>query len=114
MTTDDADDAGHCASSSSCGGLYTNVIKRAVELSQIAEPAILAIGCNFGNALSSFSNWISYAGYSDIYRVDHMNYPDDILYADFAAYKMIYVATSQEGVDPTPTFGEADGYILAC
>jgi hypothetical protein len=62
VSTDDADNRNHC-DGVRCGGLYKNVLAKAVEFATYkatylgAKSGILAIGINGNPALAGFQSW---------------------------------------------------------
>lgn len=71
-----------------CGGLYANILRRAVEMSAITAPNIMTVGLSAGNANTSFWGWYAAAGLSNpVVNMGRTEIPT----ANFSQYKLMYI-----------------------
>ncbi|GLC48176.1 hypothetical protein PLESTB_000067600 [Pleodorina starrii] len=108
VSTDDADDGGHCQGLE-CGGLYVNMIRQAMEKAPKDANGIIAYGRFTPNtyARTSFEGWVTAAGYSTSI-ITYATIPLAVYYYNLSSYKLMYVPS-----DHVNTVGGIDGVINA-
>lgn len=92
LSGDDADDGGHCQGTA-CGGLYATAMKFVHDNSTSGGTGVAVIGANFGNALSAFNSWNLPGNGGPGASVTFLNTTSAIANANFATFRMIYIAS---------------------
>ncbi|PNH11090.1 hypothetical protein TSOC_002101 [Tetrabaena socialis] len=96
LSTDDADDNGHCQYYN-CGGLYPNVFSTALSTAPLEADGILAIGDFMVNSFArlSLEGWVDLANYP-ISKIRYMNSSTDIAAVNLTLYKVLYIPSNNK------------------
>ncbi|KAG2433656.1 hypothetical protein HYH02_012584 [Chlamydomonas schloesseri] len=95
LSSDDADDWGHCQGAR-CGSLYYNIIRKGLDLAPADASGILAVGQFFenSNATISLTGWVG-----NTTNITFARNASDVLSANLSNYKMLYIPSGYSDTD---------------